>query len=45
MKDIKQYENKDDETFHRIEAKAAYTQYIILSHIAKNLEELKENKS
>ena len=35
-------ENMDDETFHRIEAKAAYTQYIILSHIAKNLGELKE---
>ena len=42
INDIKQYENMDDETFHRIEAKAAYTQYIILSHIAKNLEELKE---
>ena len=40
--DIEQYENMDDETFHRIEAKAAYTQYIILSHIAKNLKELKE---
>lgn len=39
--DIEQYENMDDETFHRIEAKAAYTQYIILLHIAKNLEELK----
>lgn len=38
---IEQYENMDDETFHRIEAKAAYTQYIILLHIAKNLEELK----
>jgi hypothetical protein len=45
INDIKQYENMDDETFHRIEAKAAYTQYIILSHIAKNLEELKKNKS
>lgn len=39
--DIEQYENMDDETFHRIEAKAAYTQYIMLLHIAKNLEELK----
>lgn len=39
--DIEQYENMNDETFHRIEAKAAYTQYITLSHIAKNLEELK----
>lgn len=39
--DIEQYENMNDETFHRIEAKAAYTQYIMLSHIAKNLEELK----
>ncbi len=39
--DIEQYENMDDETFYRIEAKAAYTQYIMLSHIAKNLEELK----
>lgn len=42
INDIEQYENMDDETFHRIEAKAAYTQYIILSHIAKNLGELKE---
>ena len=42
IKDIEQYENMEDETFHRIEAKAAYTQYIILSHIAKNLGELKE---
>lgn len=32
----------DDETFHRIELKAAYTQYIMFSHIAKNLGELKE---
>lgn len=39
--DIEQYENMDDETFHRIEAKAAYTQYIMLLQIAKNLEELK----
>lgn len=42
VNDIKQYENMDDETFHRIELKAAYTQYIMLSHIAKNLGELKE---
>ena len=42
INDIEQYENMDDVTFHRIEAKAAYTQYIILSHIAKNLGELKE---
>ncbi len=42
INDIEQYENMDDETFHRIEAKAAYTQYVILSHIAKNLGELKE---
>ena len=42
INDIDQYENMDDETFHRIEAKAAYTQYVILSHIAKNLGELKE---
>lgn len=42
INNIEQYENMDDETFHRIEAKAAYTQYIILLHIAKNLGELKE---
>lgn len=42
IKDIEQYEDMDDETFHRIEVKAAYTQYIMLSHIAKNLGELKE---
>ena len=42
VNEIKQYENMDDETFHRIELKAAYTQYIMLSHIAKNLGELKE---
>jgi hypothetical protein len=42
--DIEQYENMDDETFHRIEVKAAYTQYIMLLHIAKNLGELKEKK-
>lgn len=41
IKDIEQYEDMDDETFHRIEVKAAYTQYIMLSHIAKNLGELK----
>ena len=42
IKNIEQYEDMDDETFHRIEVKAAYTQYIMLSHIAKNLGELKE---
>lgn len=42
INDIDQYEDMDDETFHRIEVKAAYTQYIMLSHIAKNLGELKE---
>jgi hypothetical protein len=41
IKDIEQYEDMDDETFHRIEVKAAYAQYIMLSHIAKNLGELK----
>mgnify|MGYP003434088287 FL=1 len=40
--DMEQYENMDEETFHRIELKAAYTQYIMLSYIAKNLAELKE---
>ena len=34
--------NMDEEAFHRIELKAAYTQYIMLSYIAKNLAELKE---
>ena len=32
----------DDEEFHRIELKVAYSQYIMLSHAAKNLAELKE---
>ena len=43
--DIKQYEKMDEETFHRIEVKAAYTQYIMLSQIAKNLAEVKKKSS
>lgn len=42
--DIEQYENMDDKTFHSIEVTAAYTQYILLSHIAKTLGELKANR-
>lgn len=44
VNDMEQYEDMDEEAFHRIELKAAYTQYIMLSHIAKNLAELKEKK-
>ena len=32
----------DDEEFHSIELKAAYSQYIMLSYIAENLSDLKE---
>ena len=45
MENIEQYVNMDEETFHRIELKAAYTQCIMLSHIAENLTELKAKAS
>ena len=35
----------DDEEFHRIELNVAYSQYIMLSHAAKNLAEFKEKNS
>lgn len=41
MENLNEYENMEDEEFYRIELKAAYAQNIMLSHIAKNLSELK----
>lgn len=38
------YETISDEEFHKIEVKAAYTQYIMMKHIAENLAKLKEKR-
>ena len=38
-------DNSNYDEFHRIELKAAYSQYIMLSYIAENLSDLKEKAS
>ena len=43
IRDIECYESISDEEFHQIEVKAAYTQCIMMKHIAENLAKLKEN--
>ena len=45
INDIDRYESISDEEFHQIETKAAYTQYIMMKHIAENLAKLKEKEN
>ena len=39
------YENMTDNEFHKIECKAAYTQYIIYKYISENLRGLKAKEN
>lgn len=43
--DVTRYENISDEELNRIEVKAAYTQCIMMKHLAENLAKLKEKRS
>lgn len=45
MIDMVQHEKMPNEKFRQIEVKAAYTQYIMMKHIAENLAKLKEKKN
>ena len=45
INDIERYESISDEEFHQIEVKAAYTQCIMMKHIAENLAKLKEKEN
>ena len=42
---LEAYETMSDEDFEQIEQKAAYTQYIMLSNMAKNIAEFKEKET